>query len=352
MIKAGIVGLGWWGRHIVGSLAGSDKLRIIRGVEPRPDVLNLLPAEARFPVTSNLDDALQDHEIDAILLATPHSTHEKQIVRSAQAGKHVFAEKPLTLTRDSAERAINACDAAGVVLGIGHERRFEPAMEAIQGLVRSESLGTLMHVESNFSHDLLANVDPNDWRASPTESPIPALSAMGIHLTDAYIHLFGPIREVFAQTTQRISRWGSGDTLSVQFLFASGLTGYLSTLLVTSMFVRFQVFGSSGWAQARSDVHPGQEGITRLSLSRSGKILQVRELEYRDTVLTNLEAFANAAEGETPYPFTREEKLGNVATMEAIVESARTGIPVRVEYGTDSDSRPVTVNEAKPMNKR
>ena len=331
MISAAIVGLGWWGRHIIGSVTDSTKLRILRGVEPRPDALDFLPAEARFPVTSNLDDALRDDGIDAVILATPHSIHEEQIVRSAGAGKHVFVEKPLTLTRDSAERAISACDAAGVVLGVGHERRFEPALEAIEALVRSESLGTLMHVESNFSHDLLANVDPEDWRASPAESPIPALSAMGIHLTDAYIHLFGPIREVFAQTTQRFSRWGSGDTLSVQFLFASGLTGYLSTVLVTSMFVRFHVFGSSGWVQARSDVHPGQEGITRLSLSRTGETLQIRELEYRDTVLANLEAFANAAAGGTPYPFTREEKLGNVATIEAIVESARTSVPVRVE---------------------
>ncbi len=331
MIKAAIVGLGWWGRHIVGSLAGSDRLQILRGVEPRSDALDFLPAEARFPVTSDLDDALRDEGIDAVILATPHSLHEEQIVRCAGAGKHVFVEKPLTLTRSSAERAIGACDAAGVVLGVGHERRFEPAMEAIDELVRSGSLGTLMHVESNFSHDLLANVDPEDWRASPDESPIPALSAMGIHLTDAYIHLFGPVREVFAHTSQRSSRWGSGDTLSVQFRFASGLTGYLSTILVTSMFVRFHVFGSSGWVQARSDVHPGQEGITRLSLSRSGEPLQIRELEYRDTVLANLEAFADAAAGGTPYPFTREEKLGNVATMEAIVESARTGAPVRVE---------------------
>ena len=160
MISAAIVGLGWWGRHIVASLNGNDKLRITRGVEPRLDVLNLLPSDAQFPITSSLDDALRDDEIDAIVLATPHSTHEEQIIRSAQAGKHVFAEKPLTLTRGSAERAINACDRAGVVLGIGHERRFEPAMEAIKELVRSESLGTLMHVESNFSHDLLANVAP------------------------------------------------------------------------------------------------------------------------------------------------------------------------------------------------
>lgn len=331
MIRAAVVGLGWWGRHIVGSISGSDKLRIVRGVDPRPNVLDFLAAEERFPLTSELEDALCDAKVDAVILATPHSLHEEQIVRCAAAGKHVFVEKPMTLTRDSAERALNACDGAGITLGVGHERRFEPALEAIEKLVRDESLGTLMHVESNFSHDLLADVDPADWRASPRESPIPALSAMGIHLTDAYIHLFGPIREVFAQTTQRRSNWGSGDTLSVQFLFESGLTGYLSTILVTSMFVRFHVFGSDGWVQARSDVHPGQEGITRLSLSRTGQAIQTREIEYRDTVLANLECFASAAAGGAPYPFTREEKLGNVATMQAIVESARINRPVAVE---------------------
>ena len=277
------------------------------------------------------NQVLDDPKTAIVSIASYDDAHAEQVVAALEAGKHVFAEKPLTLTRGSAERAINACDRAGVVLGIGHERRFEPAMEAIEELVRSERLGTLMHVESNFSHDLLANVDPKDWRASPTESSIPALSAMGIHLTDAYIHLFGPIREVFAQTSQRHSRWGSGDTLSVQFLFASGLTGYLSSLLVTSMFVRFQVFGSSGWVQARSDVHPGQEGITRLSLSRPDQNPKVRELKYRDTVIANFEAFADAVAGGTPYPFSREEKLSNVATMEAIVESACTGTPVRVE---------------------
>ena len=330
MITAAIVGLGWWGRHIVASVSHSDKLRIVRGVDLRPDALDALPSEQRFPLTSELDEALRDPEVDAVILATPHSSHEEQIIRSAAAGKHVFVEKPLTLTRDSAERAHGACDRAGVQLGVGHERRFEPALEAIGKLVADEALGTLMHVESNFSHDLLAEVDPGDWRASTSESPIPALSAMGIHLTDAYLHLFGPIREVFAHATQRCGNWGSGDTLAVQFLFESGLTGYLNTILVTPMFVRFHVFGSDGWVEARSDVHPGEEGMTRLSVSRTNQAIETRELPYRDTVLMNLEAFADAVEGSAPYPFSREEKIGNVAVMEAIVESARTGRPVSV----------------------
>jgi len=331
MIKAAIVGLGWWGKHILRSTAESRKLQIIRGIDLRSDALSGVTEAERLPLSNDFEEVLRDSEIDAVILATPHSLHEEQIVQCATAGKHVFVEKPMTLTRAGAAIALNACEAAGVVLGVGFERRFEPALKAIEKLIHNGSLGTLMHVESNFSHDLLAGVDSTDWRASPQESPIPALSAMGIHLTDTYIHLFGPISEVFAQTSKRCGNWKSGDTLSVQFLFESGLTGYLSTILVTSMFVRFHVFGSQGWVQARSDTHPSQDGVTRLSFSQTGQAIQTQDFAYRDTVLENLEAFASAIADKTDYPFTYEEKLGNVSTMEAIIESAQTGRSVAVK---------------------
>ena len=328
MIDAAMVGLGWWGRHITSSLHGrSDKLRIVLGVDRHPAALDALPEAIRPPLMTDLDEALADEQIHAVILATPHSLHEEQILRCAAAGKHVFCEKPLALSKAGAERALAACESADVVLGVGHMRRYEPSLLEIKRLVDEGELGTLMHVEANFSHDLLANVDSTDWRASEIESPIPALSGMAIHLTDAYIHLFGPIEEVFAYSTQRSGNWGSGDVLSAQFRFKSGMTGSLSTILVTPMYVRFQVFGAEAWVEALSDVHPGQEGMTRLTISRTDEERQVRELTYVDTVLANLEAFADAAEGQAPYPFTRAEKLGNVAVMEAIIASARTGQP-------------------------
>jgi predicted dehydrogenase len=197
-----------------------------------------------------------------------------------------------------------------------------------------------MHLEANFSHDLLAKLDPGDWRASEAESPIPALSAMAIHLTDAFLYLCGPISEVFAYAAKRVGNWGSGDVLSLQVRFATGLTGSLSTILVTPMFVRFHAFGSTGWVEARSDVHPGQPGITRLTISRTGNEMLVRELAYVDTVRENLGAFADAVSGRAAYPITSAEKLGNIAVMEAVVESVRTGYPARVATTLRSEVGP------------
>jgi predicted dehydrogenase len=330
VLNTAIIGLGWWGRHIVDSIADSKKLQIIRGVDTQSTEIKSLVNTQNFPITNNLEDALRDKNVEAVILATPHSLHEEQIIRCAHAKKHVFVEKPMTLTAEGAKKAIEACELANLTLGVGHERRFEPAFKVVQNLVTNGSLGTLMHVESNFSHDLLAKTNPEDWRASQTEAPIPALSSMGIHLTDMYLNLFGPIREVYAHHAQRHTNWGSGDTLSVQVLFDSGMTGYISSILATTMFIRFHVFGSNGWVEVRSDVHPGQKGITRLIISENTQPIRTREFDYKDTVRANLEAFAEAICNSMPYPITTEEKLGNILTMEAIIKSANSGKPISV----------------------
>lgn len=331
MIKTAIAGLGWWGQHICGCLSQEgSKLEIVRGVDPRVAELGDVSEKFGIPIAPTLEEVLEDSTIEAVILATPHSVHEEQIVACAEAGKHIFAEKPLTLSAAGAKRAIDACEAAGVVLGVDHERRFEPAFAHVKKLIDAGELGTLMHLEANFSHDILANVDPNDWRASPEESPIPALSAMSIHLTDAYQYLCGPIAEVFAYATKRIGNWGTGDVFTLQLQFESGLTGSMSSILVTPMYVRFQAFGSKAWVEARSDTHPGAPGITKLTLARTGEDKVVEDLEYIDTVRVNLDAFADAVRGVAPYPITNAEKLGNIAVVDAIIESVRSGLPVKV----------------------
>ena len=86
---------------------------------------------------STLDAVLADPGIDAVVLATPHSTHTDQIIAVAASGKAVFCEKPLTLTRAEAERAVAACRAAGIVLGVGTDKRFFPAMQELARIAAS-----------------------------------------------------------------------------------------------------------------------------------------------------------------------------------------------------------------------
>ena len=325
MIEAAIVGLGWWGRYIVESLKRSEKIRVVRAIEADPAAARDFAAGHGLSLTGDLRDALDDAAIGAVILATPHSLHEDQVCRAAAAGKHVFCEKPLALSKAGAERSILACEDAGVVLGIGHERRFEPSLMEIARMVEAGELGTIMHVESNFSHDRLAKVDAADWRASTVEAPAAGMTGVGIHLTDAYIGMFGEIAQVYAQSARRVMAAGSGDVLSVEVRFKCGATGSFGAILATPLLVRYQVFGSDAWVEARNTTHPDTSGPIYLTVCRKGGAPRTSTYPWEDTVRANLEAFADAVAGAAPYPISRQEMLHNIAVFEAVLTSVETG---------------------------
>jgi predicted dehydrogenase len=343
MVRAAIVGLGWWGKHIVRRMNGSDKLKVVAALETS-DAQAPFAEEHGLRFTTDWNEVLSDPDIDAVILCTPHSLHTQQVLAVAAAGKHVFCEKPLALTRADAERSVEACRASGVMLGIGHERRFEPAMVEVRRMIREGVLGTIMHAEANFSHDKLANVPETDWRASPVDAPAAGMTAMGIHLTDLYLDLFGPIDEVYAQTAQRVSKRPNGDVVSVQMRFASGATGYINAILVTPLYIGMTVFGSEGWVEVRNHTHPDTPGLTTLTYqNRNGHTDQL-EFGWEDAVRTNLEAFADSIRNGAEYPFTDAQKVANIATLEAICQSAAGNMPVRIEATAGARLRPVAAS--------
>ena len=330
MLRVGLVGLGWWGKHMIHTINGSSKLTLIRAVEVNLREGKKIAAEHGINVSSDFDDLLKDNEVQAVILATPHSLHEEQIARIASASKHVFCEKPLGFTKKSAERSVARCKEANVMLGVGHERRFEPALQEIKKMVQTNSLGTIMHVEANFRHDILANMPKGDWRTTRENAPAAGMTAMGIHLSDAYIWMFGEIDEVFAQTAQRVAEQENGDVVMVQIRFKSGALGYLNATMVTPFFMRFQVFGSEGWVEARDSAHPEYGGVTTLTLCRKGGNPESRTMAPSNTVLDNLGSFADAITGHGKYIQTQKEMIENIALLEAVTQSAVSGKLIKI----------------------
>ena len=128
-LRAAVVGLGWWGRHITETLDASRLIDVVGVAEPDLDRVAAFAESRGLHVDTNLSATLEDPKIDAVIIATPHLLHEEQVLAAAGAGKHVFCEKPLALTAEAARRMLAACRSRGLVLGVGHERRFEGAME-------------------------------------------------------------------------------------------------------------------------------------------------------------------------------------------------------------------------------
>lgn len=317
-----IAGFGWWGKHFAARLKGHQHIHIAGIVEPA-DAHHADIRELGLEIFSSLDEALQQDHVDAVILTTPNPLHEEQVIACAQAGKHVFCEKPLGLTAASARRSMAACQKAGVQLGIGHERRFEPALQALKTSLDNQELGTIMHAEAAFSHDKLIGTPKNDWRTSKAVCPAAGMTAMGIHLTDLFISFFGRVKTVQAMTASRSLGWETGDVVTAQLGFENGVTATLSAVLHTPHFIRMHVFGTEEWIEVLNDTHPDTPGGKVRSLrSRTGTPVQETTFEWADAVSVNLEAFVDAAKGHSTYPFSPEEMVHNIEVLEAIALSA------------------------------
>lgn len=327
---AAILGLGWWGRTIVRTMRGSGALRITRGFDPAPEAA-AFAADAGLTLAGSFEEILRDPAVKAVILCTPHTQHAAQVVAAAGAGKHVFCEKPLCLTRADAAAAIGACARAGVQLGVGHERRFEPPVLELRRMVDAGELGTLLQIEANFSQDKFLSMSPDNWRLSGKEAPAGPMTATGIHLLDLAISFLGPAETVLAQVRQLGSGLANGDTLSALVGFRSGADALLSAILATPFDGRFAIYGSLGWAEVRDRSHPeAPEGWT-LTTAVRGRERTATGFPPAAAVRANLEAFAIAAAGGAPYPMPPGQMLDTVAAFEAVVRSSRSRAVERVE---------------------
>ena len=325
MIRAAMVGLGWWGRHMVNSVENSEKIKIVRLTARRPDRHRDFSEEKGIPLVDDYHGVLQDSEVDAVILCTPHSQHEDQVLAAVEHGKQIFCEKPLSLTKDSVERMLTATNEAGLIMGVGHERRYESTMEAIAEMVSSGELGTQMHVEANFSHSIFASIDADGWRGSQEEAPAAGMTGMGVHLTDLFISMLGPVESVVAQTARRVLPLPTGDVVTVQLRFESGATGFVGAISATPYYGRFTVFGNEMWVEARDDAHPQEGGRTHLITCGKDGVQHSQTFEPKDPVRANLEEWADAVEGRSEYRFTDAQRVGNVALLEAIAKSVEAG---------------------------
>jgi len=319
MLHAAIVGLGRWGQRLVEAVSTppSTAIRFTHAVVRTPDNARAFCTRHGLALCAELETVLANPDIGAVVLATPHSQHAQQVILAAGAGKNVFVEKPFTLDSRSAFAAASACRSAGVVLAAGHNRRFLPAMMEMKRVVASGALGEILHAEGAFSGSFGLGYRPGIWRATREESPAGGMTAMGIHIIDAFIHLLGPVGSVRCESQRKVLAVDMDDTTSAFLRFESGATGYLSTLTATGRIVRVQVFGTRGW------LHLLDHHVLE-SCDIEG---QVRRTEFPkvDIERLELEAFADAVAGKAKYPVSAEDVVHGVAVMEAAIRSAAHG---------------------------
>ena len=326
-MRVAAVGVGTWGRVLADAARRSNELVVractSRSAEGRADFARTYGCRD----LPSFEAVLADPEIEGVVISTPHSVHAAQVVAAAQAGKHVFVEKPFTLTVADARRATEACRAAGVVLAVGHQRRRQPAHRALRGLVEAGALGRVAQIEGNFSADGgFVLVKPGRWRADRAETPGGAMTNLGIHHVDTFQYLLGPIVRVMALSRQvALTGVAIDDATCILLEFASGTLGYLGTSWVhATRTAALAVHGTDAQAWSEAD------GARLFVIRRGEAERRAVPLTPVDAIAEELTEFARCVREGTKPEVGGDEATANIAVLEAIVEAIASGRAVAV----------------------
>ncbi len=198
-VRVAVIGAGAWGQSLVRAAAATPRAAVtwICDVDPaaRARAVDLAP-QAR--TTAQVEDVLAAADVDAVIVATPSSTHAALAIRALGAGKHVLVEKPLALSVADAEAVAAAAARAGKVLLVGHLMLYHPAVERLRALIDSGELGDLYYLSATRVNLGRLRSDENAlWSLGPHDvamidhlvrAPITSVTARGESFLQPGIH--------------------------------------------------------------------------------------------------------------------------------------------------------------------
>ena len=320
--------------------AGNAELFAVTGKKTE----NIKAVAGQFGARACLsEEELLDSGIDAVYVATPVHLHLPQVTRAAEAGKHVFCEKPLALNVEEARRMVDVCRASGVKLGAALMMRFHAQHQAAAGMVRSGRLGAPVFARAQLS--CWYPPIPEAWRQNPAAGGGGSLMDLGAHCLDLLEMFFGPIKGVMCMIANQVQAYASEDTAVVLVEFNNGARGVVDVLFNvpdTSSRNRLELYGSRGSILAEGTIGQGEFGEMAACLEESARdyaaqqdraapeTTQIRP-EPVNMYRAEIEAFSQAIiDGATP-PVDGEAGLRVQKILAACYESAESGRAVAID---------------------
>ena len=246
IVRAALLGLGAWARVLATAAAGAPGLRISHCWGRNAQRLDAFAREFGLVACQSLESILDDPDIDAVLIALPNDLHYPFARRAAEAGKHVYLEKPIAQTLLDGLRVAELERAQGIRVAVGHCARLLAGNRILHERLRAGDLGQVNLIEGTFSNDRGLRLTPADWRFYQASAPGGPLSQIAIHQFDTLRYLGGEIASVSAIAARR-SPVGAEveDEWLVHLRFASGALGQVTTSWTSPGIYRVQVSGDA-----------------------------------------------------------------------------------------------------------
>jgi predicted dehydrogenase len=269
------------------------------------------------------DDLLKDPEVDAVYIPLPNHLHEEWTIAAARAGKHVLCEKPLAMNAGEAERMVEACASAGVVLMEAFMYRLHPSWETVRELVRSGRIGELRSIQSWFSY---FNDDPTNIR-NVAEAGGGALYDIGCYTVNLSRVLFGsePTRIQASMTFD--GRMGIDILTSAILEFDRGVATFTVTTRAEPD-QRVHVVGTEGRISVGIPFNIPPDRPTKVFVTSGGDPPVAPDTETitfdtADPYTVQAERFARAVLDGEPVPIPTEDSIGNMKAIDEIFRLGR-----------------------------
>ncbi len=336
----GIVGLGAAVTPHAKSLNDLSDIIDVRGVYARNKTnRNAFANKYGFPAVDTYQALLNDDNLDAIILLTPPNARKELVGKAAEAGKHIFMEKPVERTSQAARELVEICENAGVKLGITFQFRFREASLAAKNLLSGGTLGSLASVILNVPWWRSREYYDEPGRGTFEQDGGGVLITQAIHSLDLMLSLTGPVREV-----QAMSGTSSLHNIEVEDFVGAG--------------IRFEN-GAFGSIMATTTAYPGgQEYIifncANATMTLKGSVLTIDWHDGRHETI-GTEAATGGGDNRMAFPHewhraqitefveavaANRDPVSNGRTardvhylIEALLTSAQKGVLTRVEHG-------------------
>ena len=267
------------------------------------------------------DEIWDDEGIEGVVISTPNHLHLDQVSRAAACGKHVFVEKPITPTVAEGQAMIERCQAAGVLLMVGHNSRRRQRVRMMKQYIEDGTLGQPIAAEMNNSHAGGLDIQPGDWRWSSANCPGGSLIQLGIHHTDTLLYLLGPVARVSAWQRRLAVKAMIDDTTMTLLEFENGALGYIGAMYAVPALRFYHILGTK--ANVRWD------RVSGLILEREGS-RETIPVEDNDTVGEEIDEFAGCIRSGGAPEVDGEKGLMALAIIEAAILSNQRHRPVEI----------------------
>ena len=323
-LRVASLGMGWWSDVLADAISRSGKLKITACYSRSEEKRAAFAAKYGCRAVPSYEAILDDKDIEAVINTTPNGVHLETTRAAADAGKHVFLDKPIANTVSDGRRITELCRKAGVVLALGYQRRRENQFRWIKRQIDEGVFGKLVNAEANISRDRLGKIDLGSWRYQAAGMPGGVMLQIGIHYTDVLEYLLGPVKAVSGRFARLVL---PGDNPDVASLVLEHENGALSTLNASyasaSEYYLMNIYGKE--ATAYYDMFEG------LRMLKRGEEKPVKvPFANKDTIAEELEEFADAIRNGGAPEVGGEYATTSLAVIRAGIVSAREGRHVEI----------------------